>query len=392
MLVLLAACATARNGSRPPSTEDGAHSPIEWKVDSANADIAADLRFADSSVRVRPVGALSLSALRTVVLDGNAPRVFYFDAHGTLERTVDLSPPDRTSRMRPEQLMRVSGDTFAVTARGQAVVLDQKGEILHRFDAVNVGLSIPERLRLVLGVLQGDKIVIGTIRLPQRPPLDGMTRWVDSMAVYIVDGASSRIQSLGALPAISLASKNGAQHQVWFGANAVFASRAASIYYGFGSEYQIKRYSSAGELLQTISRPWTKTPVTRADIDAYIEGWGKNWIRATGAAADSARQEMHLDPFYPYVPAFSQFIVSQRGELWVRSPNLIDAQAAGELNQAPLVPGTWSVFNSGGRWIATAMLPAESLAQDVSDDIVLAIGYGSKRGKIFRYHLNRPGP
>jgi len=212
------------------------------------------------------------------------------------------------------------------------------------------------------------------------------------MAVDIVDTDLSHVQPLGTLPAISLALKNGTQHQVWFGANAVFAAHAANIYYGFGSEYQIKVYSSAGELLQTISRQWDKTAVTPSDIDAYIEGWGKNWIRATGATADSAKQEMHSDPFYPYVPAFSQFIVSERGELWVRSPNLIDAQAAGELYQVPLVPSTWSVFDRAGRWIATATLPAESLAQDVTDDFVLAIGYRSKRGRVLRYHFHRSTP
>jgi hypothetical protein len=168
---------------------------------------------------------------------------------------------------------------------------------------------------------------------------------------------------------------------VWFAPAAVFASTESSFYFGFGDAYEIKAFAATGETTRVIRRPWQRIAVTDADIVAFIDGWGTRWITSTGAAAEAEKRDMRSDPFFGYVPAFSQFLASAAGELWVRTPNLVDAQWDGELYRVPLVPSDWSVFDQVGRWRATLRLPARFFPTDAGLDYVLGIEYGSGRSR-----------
>jgi hypothetical protein len=130
------------------------------------------------------------------------------------------------------------------------------------------------------------------------------------------------------------------------------------------------------------------SPVTEADITAYIDGWGKRWITSTGAAAEAEKQAMRSDPFFEYVPAFSQFLADSSGTLWVRTPNLVDAQWNGELNTVSLAPSAWNVFDAGGQWRGVVTLPARVFPTDLGSDFVLAIEYGAGNSrKLLMYDL-----
>ena len=385
-VVLLAACSgPARLDELPQPAE---HTVTEWTVDTTRSEVAADLRASAATARVRPVGALSLRGGRTAVLDGNAPRVLYFSRHGALERTVELQPAGAEPRLRADKLVRIAGDTIGAIARGRAFVLDERGEIVHTFDAADLQASGAPRFRMVLAPLAGRKTVLAFVDR-QEPPSPDVTRWVDSTRVVVVDSGMTIVQELGLWPAVFLETRNGRPRQVWFAPHLVVASRDSVIYHGFGSDYRIDATTSTGRIHRSFVRPWSQVAVMPAAIDAYIEGWSRNWMKGTAAEVEQGKRDMRTNPFFPYVPSFSEFLVTSEGELWVRSPNLTDAQSEGELYSRPLVPSRWSIFSKDGRWIGQATLPALSHPRDVREGFVLSVEGGANAGKVLRRRLQR---
>ena len=383
---VLTACSTlAHRSSGQPHAEQVV---AQWTVDSASAAVAADLEDPAVAGRVRPVGALSLDGGRTAVLDGNAPRLLYFDRDGTLEHSTELQPPGSGPRVRPQKLVRISGDSLGVLAGRKAFVLNHRGVVVRTFDAAELRAPGMPRLRVVLALLTGGRTVLGIVGA-QEPPSTGLTRWTDSMRVVVVDSNMTVANELGRWPTVYLEARDGQPRQVWFAPHGVFSSRDSVIYYGFGSDYRIDAYTAAGTRHRSYSRPWTRVQVTLADIDAYIEGWGRNWMKGSAAEVERQNLEMQGDPFFPHVPAFSELVVAADGDLWVRTPSLTDAQTEGELHSVPLVPSHWSIFDPDGQWTGEATLPAFSHPRDVRDGFVLSTEAGTNAGKVLRRRLER---
>ena len=159
----------------------------------------------------------------------------------------------------------------------------------------------------------------------------------------------------------------------WFSPTAEFASDGTSFSVGYGGEYSIRVYSTAGKLVRVIRRQWTPVQVSQRDIDAYVAEWAKRWIRATGPEAERQRQDLRDDPYATEVPAFSQLIADRAGRLWVREAHLADAPRAGNLSTSPLVPSVWSVFDQSGRWLGDVTMPAFFQPMDIGQDYVLGV-------------------
>ena len=312
-------------------------------------------------------GGIRLRDGRTVVALSDSGRVLYYDRRGKLARTVDVKAMTGDPRVSIRQVQRVQGDTIAVFTTGsRALVLDGGGALLHAFNPYR-GPDARRRIVVPMGMLRGNLALVAVIG-DQSPR--GRSRWIDTVTLMVVDGDMKPTYE-ARVPGMLLGAQDSSFTQVWFAPHAVIATADTMFYYGFGDRYAIEAFSSTGQRLRTISRPWQKVAVTSADIDTYIEGWAKNWIKETGREGELARQRMRSDPFFEYVPAFSQFLVSTTGELWVRSPNLIDAQGNGELYTLPLRPSQWSVFDRDGRWHRSVTLPERFMPTDAGADYVV---------------------
>ena len=385
LVVALAGCATRRSDTEASRQESASSLPAPLlDLRTVAPRVLVDLTGSDSATRVLIVGALRLPNGRFAVADAESQRLIYYDPGGNPVTTIHLD----TLGVRAQRLMRVSADTIALTGTSKALVFTGNGQLLRRFDAADVRGDLPQGgIRIVLGVLGGGRAFIGRLGQHFRPA-PGQSRWIDSIAIAAV-GPDMRItRVLGPVPGVVVALKDSQPHQVWFAPHSVVASTDSTFYYGFGSVYEIAALSATGETTRVITRSWERIAVTDADILAYIDGWGVRWITGTGAVAEAQRREMRSDPFFEYVPAFSQFLASASGELWVRTPNLVDAQWNGELNTVPLAPSDWSVFDHMGRWRGTLMLPARFFPTDAGSDYLLGIEYDSGRSrKLVAYDL-----
>lgn len=172
----------------------------------------------------------------------------------------------------------------------------------------------------------------------------------------------------------------GRATQMWFYPHFTSAASREVFYYGFGDDYLITQVNLLTGVKSSWRRAWAPRKVTREDIDQFIDGWSVTWNKGPDSSAVKAAMRNH--PFAEFVPAFSQFLVSSAGEVWVRNANLIDARMAGELNQVPLSASTWSVFDIEGQWLTDVSLPAGFKPTDIGSDYILGVQVGIANGAL----------
>ena len=333
----------------------------------------------------RVAGCARLFDGRIVVADGGSSTLRFFDSTGTYLKSVGGRGAGPGEFQSLQTFFIMPGDTLVAGAviRELSYFTDA-GQYLQRRGLMNPPMQIAKTgMPLTLASLDGSGA--RAVAVVPRPTQRGAgSRWVDSFPVAIVDARNVEIRQLGTLPSMELAMSGGNPRQVWFGANAVFASAGGLFYVGFGSEYAIRVYTPQGTLQSIIRRAWTPTHVTKADIDAYVVEWGKRWIKVTGEEAAAERTSLRNDPYAATVPAFSQFIADRVGRLWVREAHLADAPGSGALNTTPLIASRWSVFDQGGHWLGDVTMPARFQPRDIGAGYVLGTALDVDGGPIDR--------
>ena len=162
-------------------------------------------------------------------------------------------------------------------------------------------------------------------------------------------------------------------------------------YAGFGDRYQIRVYARDGKLESIIRRSWTPTPITAADWEHWVVEWSKLWVRTTSAEREREIQKVRESPWAEENPAFSQFIVDGGGRLWVREAHWQDAIGAGSLADIPVVPSSWSVFDSRGRWLGDVSMPTGFQPFEIGTDYVTGIMRTDGVNQVVIYELSARG-
>lgn len=339
----------------------------EWSL-----DLRADL----------PVGRLNIvgaAKLRNgiVVAEGTTARLLLYSPDRRLVRVVQLkSTTSRTTGILG--LQRVNGDTVAVLAIREGWVMNA-GDTLVSSISFESNQPARGRISTLFAVLPEGSSLWGVLDLARQshPPAKRFTDSVD----LILQSPTREMRTIRRLPAMMLGTDlAGKSTQMWFYPHLVYTATQESFYYGFGVDYLITRLNPLTGEEKSWTRRWTPRKVTRADIDEFIDGWSINWNRGSDSIAVKLAMRNH--PYAESVPAFSRFLVSTAHELWVRTPNLIDAQAAGELYDVPLRSSTWSVFDKEGRWLTDVTLPLGFQPTDVGSDYILGVQFGVKDGTL----------
>lgn len=340
----------------------------EWSLD-LRADLPAG-----------PLNIVGAARLRNgiVVAEGITGRLFLYSPDRRLVRVVQLkSATSRTTGI--VGLQRVNGDTVAVLAIGEGWVMNAGDTLVSSISFAESNQPPRGRISMLFAVLPGRSSLWGVLDLAKQahPPAQ---RFTDSVDV-ILQTSTGEMRSIRRVPALMVGTDSaGISTQMWFSPYLVHAATHESFYYGFGVNYLITRLNPLTGEEKSWRRAWTPRKVRRADIDEFIDGWSIHWNK--GADSIAVKGAMRNHPYAESVPAFSRFLVSTAQELWVRTPNLIDAQVAGELNQVPLRSSTWSVFDKEGRWVTDVSLPPGFQPTDIGSDYILGVQFGIKDGTL----------
>ena len=340
----------------------------EWSLD-LRADLPAG-----------PLNIVGAARLRNgiVVAEGITARLLLYSPDRRLVRVVQLkSATSGTTGILG--LQRVNGDTVAVLAMREGWVMNAGDTLVSSLSFAESNQPPRSRINMLFAVLPDGSSLWGVLDLAKQahPPAK---RFTDSVDV-ILQTSTREMRSIRRVPAQMVGTDSaGILTQMWFPPYLVHAATHESFYYGFGVDYLITRLNPLTGEEKSWRRAWTPRKVTRADIDEFIDGWSMNWNKGPDSIAVKAAMRNH--PYAESVPAFSQFLVSTAQELWVRAPNLIDAQSAGELFHVPLRSSTWSVFDKEGRWLTDVSLPPGFQPTDIGSDYILGVQFGMKDGTL----------
>ena len=315
--------------------------------------------------------ALRLSDGRIVIADGGSTELRFYDSEGTFIRTAGRAGEGPGDFRRFYSVTRLPGDTLAVIEPREVTYFSPDGQYQRTLPNPD---WVPAFGGLVLALFpDGSRIVMTGIRPTPRTRGD---RWVEATPVLLAGPANDPLVAIGTLKAYEFA-MDESPGPPWLGAVAAFAGGLSAFYYGYPAEYSVRQYSAKGRLLRIVRREWDPRPITEADKDAHTKAWGERWVRTDGSEASNELADHRNDPFARTLPAFSQMLVDGHGRLWIREAHLADAAWAGQLNTMPVVPSTWSVFDSRGGWLCDVVMPARFLPRDIGRDYILGIELGT---------------
>ncbi|HZJ00731.1 MAG TPA: glycoside hydrolase family 3 N-terminal domain-containing protein [Gemmatimonadaceae bacterium] len=342
---------------------------------SSKPEWSLDLRAAFPTGPLNVVGAAILKN-RIVVVDGALHRLLFYSADRLLLR-VDTLESASSRSLHISALQRVIGDTVAIMGSAEGWILAPDDTTPSGFLFAGLPARPGGNITTLFAVLPDGSSLWSVLNLGMQlhPPAK---RFTDSVDLFL-QTPNRELKLVRRVPAMMLGTdSSGHARQMWFYPHLVWAAINGHFYYGFGTDYRMVVLDPhTGKEISWI-RAWTRQKVRKADIDEFIRGWSANWNK--GADSIAVKTEMQNAPFAEFVPAFSQFLVSAREELWVRSANLIDAQGAGELNSIPLSSSKWSVFDKTGRWLTDVSLPSAFQPMDIGSDYILGVQYDLKNG------------
>ena len=311
---------------------------------------------ADSAYRFRQVrGVMLLTDGRIAVADGASLQLRLFSSQGRFLSASAGKGNAPGQILNMHWVRRLNGDTIAINSGlSTAALYSTTGQFVR--DAVFSPRVVPPgRPSLLVALLRSGLGVVTP--LPGVTPHPIGSRWTDSLSLKLVTDSSSTPRELGTVPYIEMEQMSSGPTSIWLSSVGVFAAGDDRFYAGFGDRYQIRVYESDGKLQSIIRRTWTPTPITADDWEHWVVEWSKLWVRTTGAEREREIQNVRESPWAEQNPAFSQFIVDRSGRLWVREAHWQDAIGAGSLADIPVVPSSWSVFDSRGRWLGDVSMP-----------------------------------
>jgi hypothetical protein len=285
---------------------------------------------------------------------------------------------------------RLRGDTIAIGSGLSTVALYSNTGHFVRTAALGPPVAAPPAQPFLLHALLNSGLGVAA-RLPSIASRSTGTRWTDSLSLKLVTGSSDVPRDLGTFPYIELEQERSGPTSIWLSSIGVFVESDNRFYAGFGDRYPIRVYADDGTLQSIIRRSWAPTPITAADWEYWVVEWSKLWVRTTGAEREREIQKVRESPWAEQNPAFSQFIVDRGGRLWVREAHWQDAIGAGSLTDIPVVPSSWSVFDSRGRWLGDVSMPTGFQPFEIGTDYVTGIMRTDGVNQVVIYELSARG-
>lgn len=331
-----------------------------WKLAAAPAVEIGDAAGPEEERLFRVRDAARLSGGRIVVLNAGSHELRIYDAGGRHLRSVG-SEGRGPGEFRNLARMAVSGDTilaFDPSARRVSVFLTD-GTLVRTFPL--------ERPRDRTSPSYVGRLPDGSIVSRVTDFSDGLeggeTQVVRRPVLFFVHGPDGS-------PRDSLASFPGQRRYVRRSGNAIqirtvpFEPRPVAavgedrIYLGDGREHAIDVRSADGRLLRSLRVDREPAPVTEDLRESYVQ---RQLQEAEDVEERRSLRRTYADmPFGERVPAYTDLLVDDVGNLWV---------------EEPMLPGdstrTWTVFDSTGALLGPVDMPPRFSLMAAGDDWVL---------------------
>ena len=336
----------------------------------------------------RIASATRLRDGRIVVAERAALQLRFFSATGRHLRTVGEKGQGPGEFSDIGTMTRLPGDSLAVESLRYTSIFAPDGQFVRQ---VRYGPFAPGLLQVpfvaVLGRFPDGSAVVGDF--PQgRHAARGAARWVDSSTLLLVDPTGAVVKDAGRVPAIAFAPGVNAPVPLNLGPELVHASAAGHVYLGFGDQYAIHEYDPSFTLRRMIRRAWTPRPLSSDDLNTYVDAWMTLWSKETGAKRERERLGQINAPYPEVLPAFSDLLASDNGELWLRDPDLSAAPGCMCLSGVSDRPSAWSVFAADGRWLGEVTMPPRFTPAEVGRDYVLGQQRDAANGvRVVMYRL-----
>ena len=345
----------------------------------------------DSAYRLSQVrSVMVLSDGRIAVADGASLQLRLFSSDGRFHTAGAGKGTGPGELQQIVFIRRLRGDSIAIISNFSTVQLysgtAQYARTLTLPETPNAGT--PRRSLLVAMLNDGTRIA-APMSAPE-PRAVGM-RWIDSLDLRLVAPDNTVVRQLGTFGHVALEQVASGLTQPWLSPIAAFAGGDDRFYAGYGDRYEIRVFDGQGILRSIIRRSWTPTPITRDDWKYWVTEWSKRWIRSSGEQRDREIDDVLKSPYARQNPAFSEMIVDQSGRLWVRDAHWQDAIGAGTLNDMPIIPSRWSVFDTAGSWLCDVTMPAGFQVFDIGADYVAGRTAGAAMNQAVIYRLRTNG-
>lgn len=297
-----------------------------------------------------------------VLANGGAADVRYYDPAGTHVRTSGRRGEGPGEFQRPQRLIALPGDSVLVVdgMSGRASVLDPDGVFARDF-RVGSGPGVGAIGRLADGNLVATQNVFLATDITNGFQRNDITFVMISPTGEVLD---TIVSVAGAERTIELGQSSGQIRSIMirsppFSKSTVYAAKEDVLLVATQESPEIRVYGSDGALRRIIRTGTPMPAVTEEHLDAWHE-------RTREGMTEEQRQQSLTRPEWPdagkIVPPFQAIAIDDGGNVW-----------AADYDDRVNTPGTWSVYDAEGDFIARIRMPEGFRLLHAGGDFVIGV-------------------
>lgn len=316
-----------------------------------------------------PIAPQLLENGRLLVPDRMGAELFFFDSAGTLVSRVGRRGQGPGEFEAVFNVFRCGHDTLVVQESSRVSLLDSNG---HFIRAERVAGRLTEGRGNVEGVLS-DCSALLLVNDHVQPPPSGATLHQYSVSLHWASFSGQGRDTVRIFGGGDLMPKRVGEEmqsvRVPFASRPMWVTDGEAVYFGVGDQAEILKLDKRGSLQGILRWEWQRQPVTDGD-----------WQKYDRDLLAFVRENPREAPFRPnsdevpgrrFMPAFSDIVLDDGGNLWVRRYGPNDYPfAEGVLSE------NWWIFDPDGRWLGTIRTPAGFGLSSVRQGLAVGIVHG----------------
>jgi hypothetical protein len=335
-----------------------------WTLDSAPAlELSSDpnqperILLGISDVDILPDG-------RIVVANSGSAELFVFDSTGAFLDAWGGRGEGPGEFVGLGSVMPCGGDTLVVGNRAQLAIFGSSGAYV-RTEAV-AGRLAPNASFTLEGVAPDCSSVLLAVRQTRAPSAgERFFRYPTEVYWAPFDGPAIPV---GSFPGNELMTVDlegtliGAR--LPFGVQPVWATDGVRVFYGPADRHEVHVFEAAGGLGRIVRWNAPSEPISEQEWARYQEA------RQAEIDEDPAGSLMPPRADHPSElrPAYSDLLVDDDGNLWVRAFTESSLEGVGEA-----VPERWTVFDPEGSWLGELTMPPRFALRSVQRGFAMGV-------------------